>query len=336
MPTGTTLYGALSTPGTATATRWGSAVTPSRFFPFVKESMRADMARIDSKAITVGAATQRADRFATYPKSVGGDLEMEVSTKGFGTLLEAMMGTVTTSGPTDGAYTHSATIGAVGSLRGKGLTVQVGRPTANADVQPFTYSGCKVASWTIENSTDGWLTLKVTFIGKTEILTVPLATPSYPSNTEGFSFVGGSVLLDGVQVCAVKKVTVKGDNSLTGDERRFLCPSGLKEPIESGLRSYELDLEAEFQDLVSYRKYVSSTAAGAVGAVVLKWEAPTLIGATTPASITITAPHFRYDGETPTIEGPEVPTIKLSGPCLSGAAGLDALSIDYVSADATP
>lgn len=332
--TGTTLLGNVTVHGTIAATAYGVATTPTRFFEFDSESLEADIAHIESKAIKYNSRVTRAARITNYVNGVNGDVTFEVLSKSFGYFLQAMFGAVATTGPTDSAYTHTATLA---DPRGQSFTIQkLVSPTQGGGF-PFTYAGCKVTSWEISNDVGGILMLKLSFLGRTQDVTVPLAVASYPSGTvELLTFAGGQILMDGVALANVSKISITCDLKLSGD-RRGIGPTTLRsEPLVAGIADIKATCSSEFNDMTAYNKYTAATSAGSLASLVSSWTAPTLIGATTYPKLTVTMPQARVDGATPKISGPDLLTVDIPFQALDSATGNDAISAVYISGDVTP
>ena len=337
--TGTVLLGAATaTFPVVNSSAYGIAGVPSKFYEVISESVESKMVRVDAKALRQNARVMAANRYSVYEGGAEGDIELEVMSKGtLGYFLDAMMGTVVTTGPTDSAYTHTAT---VGSVRGKSFTYQklVSQGGTNSvstatSGQHFTFKGMKVKSWSLSCDSGGLLILKLSFMGQKADATVVYATPSYPATAELFSFAGGVITVAGAAVAVCNKISLDCDLKL--GERRPISSTGVQiEPLETGGREFKLTLDVEFVDMVLYNKYVSATAAGALAAVTATFTAPTLIGATAFPSVTVTVPNFRVDGETPKISGPDIVTMSVSGPCLDTTPGAaDAVTIAYKTLD---
>lgn len=131
--------------GYAIETTPGTAVTVSRFFPLVSESINQKIERVESKSIIAGARTWRSAQWAPGNITVNGQVQHELDNLSIGMLLRAMFGAVVTSGA--GPYTHTFT---PGDLTDDSLTIQIGRPDITGVVQPFTYRGAQVTTWDID------------------------------------------------------------------------------------------------------------------------------------------------------------------------------------------
>lgn len=331
---------ATSVVGTGTANFYGRGGTPSRFFDITPpESMKLTSPRIESQGLRASNRVQRADKWAVNRQGANGGVVLEVQTKGFGLILKHLMGTIATTGPTDtAAYTHTATIGA---MVGKSLLAQIGKPmTQSQFIWPFTYPGVKIIDWALDCDLDGALMLTLTLDAQDEQTTVVLATASYPTSSDLLTYAGGSISIGGAAV-DISKFSVKCVMGYKAD-RRFMRSNTLqREPAEGPMRQFSFALTAEFTDLLQYSRFNSLTKAGALATLSAVFTGPTLISgaATTFPSLTIAsaANTARFDSDSPTITGPDLLPLPLTGVILNSAGGTnDALSLVYVTADTTP
>lgn len=314
--------------GFAEESTYGTSVTPNKFTEFNSESITATYGRIESDGLRPGRLYRSDSRFTTYVEGASGDIELEVGSKGFGIWLKHMLGSISTGVLTDSTYTHTAV---PGDLKGKSLTVQVGRPFYDESaVQPFTYLGGKITEWELSNSNDSNLMCALGMDFADEVTATALASATYPTGIETFSWVGGSVTIGGTAF-DVTEASVSGSNNLNTDRRYLRNNTRKKEPIGDDYRGGEFSLTADFDSLTQRARVASATAAGAMAAVVLRWEGKTLAGATTYPSLTVTI-QGRFDEFSANVGGPEAVTQELTGAYL----GASAISVAYVSTDATP
>jgi len=279
---------------------YGTAVTVTRFLEIQKESIKNDVGKWFSRG-TKDVVT-RSSRTRTYSKGAKGDLEFEVMNKGFGLLFTHMLGTgaaVQVGGTTE--YKHTITPDISTGKTGMMATMQVGRPSVDATVQPFTYKGCKITEFEFTSELDGPLMLKVTIDAQSETTGTALATASYPTDPASFIFIDGALTIGGA-TSYVKSIKVAGKWSLD-TERRFLgAITTKKEPIANGELEITGELGMEFESLTEYAKFV----AGTQSALVLTWSFGTITGAANPYKLVMTIPVVEYTGETPNVESSEV------------------------------
>lgn len=306
---------------------YGTPVTVDRFYEFVNESMKMSQERVESQGLRAGLRVGRSNRWGLGTRTVGGDIEMEVATKNFGLWFAHMLGTTTPTQPdvagNPTVWDHTAT---PGDLTGKMLTVQIGKPDVGGTVNPFTYHGCKVASWSLGCAVDEIAKLTVSLIGEDEETGVALASASYPSGDSLFVFTQGTLTIAG-SAYDVTEATIQGDNKLK-DDRFRLGATTRKEPLENEMREFTGELSSEFLSLAAYNRFVAGTEA----ALVLLFEGATITGIY-KYTLRVTM-NVRFDGETPEVSGPEVLEQPLQFKALnSGAGDSSAISILYRTTD---
>jgi tail tube protein len=313
--------------GVAEETTYGTPVTPTRFYEFTKETLKQDIKRIESAGLRAGTRIQRSDRWVPGVKSVGGVVTMELADRSFGLWWKHALGSVASAQPDAGGnptvWRHTFTPGDLPV----GLTAQVGRTGMDSTTRAFTYHGCRVNEWELEASAGKPATLAVTLLGEDEETDTALAVAAYPANLGLMTFVSGSILVAGAGI-DVKEINLSGNNNLASD-RYFFGSRLRKQPTDNGMREYTGEIKSEFHDLVAYNRFVTGTEA----ALVLLFEGSTISGAF-KFHTQITA-NVRFDGETPTVEGPETIEQSLPFKCLGNAAAT-AISVQYQTTDSAP
>jgi Phage tail tube protein len=271
--------------GVVAETAYGTAVTVNRFYPFVDESLTQEIDRLESDGIIAGARVIRSEQWTPGRSTIEGDIGLELYQQFTGLLFEHMLGSITSS-TAGGVSTHTVT---PGSLTGKSLTVQVGKPDVTGTVQPFTYAGVKIASWELAAEVGEIVTLGLSCIAQTETTGITLATASYGTNAgRPFVYTQGSVSISGSGVC-VRGLTVQGENNLDTD-RECVGQAFINEPLEKDLREYTGTATLEFSGLTQYQRFVG----GLEAPIVLSLSA----SATAQATLTMNA---RFDGVSPTV-----------------------------------
>jgi Phage tail tube protein len=311
---------------------YGTGVTVDRFFEFDSESLAVEVGRVESSGIRAGTRAMRSDRRVPYVIGAGGSVEMMVLSKGWGFWLDKCLGTVATTGPAESVvYTHTGT---VGSLTGKMFTAQVGVPQAGGStVTPKTATGGKVNSFELSCAAGEALKFSADLDFQNLEHSTALATASYPTASELLTFVGGSVTVAGSSV-AVRSFSVKVDNGLATD-RRFIRSNALKkEPVEAGHRKIDVELGLDFESTTHQDRILSATAAGAQAEVVLTCAGLTTIGSTLKPALTITIPVVMFDGDTPTVGGPDLVTESVKGMGLYDGTN-SPITLAYRTLDAT-
>ncbi len=298
---------------------YGTFVAPSRWYEFVSEGLRLERERIESKGIRAGRRVLH--RWAAGVQRVTGPIVMELAPQNFGILFSHMFGGLVTAG--SNPYTHTAT---PGDLAGKSLSIQVGRPDIGGVVRPFSYLGCKIATWEISAAVNEYAMLNLDVYGAHEDTAQTLGTAAYPATLTPFTFIHGAVTVAGSPF-DVKEATLSGDNGLAIDRHfiRATTPERPKEPLEETRREYTGTLTADFTDLTAYNRFVNGTEA----ALVLTFNA----GASATLAITM---NVRYDGETPVIEGDELLEQSLPFKAISATSDAAAITAVVTNGDVAP
>ena len=297
--------------GFKTESTVGTKVVVDQFPPFKSEGLTQSITYLDTETIS-SRHTLSVTKQGT--KEVGGQVSFELANVDFATLLTHMMGSVTTSGA--GPYTHVAT---PGSLVGKSMSWQVGRPDSGGTVNPFDYLGCKIGSWTISADVGSIATMDLDLVGMTEATGGTLATASYDTAWEPFVFTEASLTLAGTAIGTVRSLSLTGDNAI---ERRVRLGSGTsKEPLQIGRRPYTGTVSMDFDSLTQYAKYVAGTEV----ALVALFDNGT-------DTLTI-ACNVQFTGETPTVGGQELLEQSLPFRCLSATSDADAITLTLVNTE---
>ncbi len=261
----------------------GTAVTVDTHLPLVSESIKRTEAFTESAGILAGRRLMQSSQWNSGNITTGGDVQTELYTTSIRSLLTAMMGT-----ETGGTLTYPYT---PADLYGDSLTVQIGRPDTAGTINPFTYPGMKVASWEIACAAGEIATMGLTFMGciADEGTATALVAPTYAAGLRPIKFSGANIVVAGGTLATVKQFTLSGDNKL--EERRYLGSQYSAEPIESDLRSYTGSIQAQFDSLTAYQRYINHTEATLVA---------TLANGTSVVKVTA---NVRFDGETPNVGG---------------------------------
>lgn len=311
---------------------YGTAATVSKFFEYESENIAETYGRTEGDPLRTGSGFVRSDRFTPYFSGAAGTIQLTAMTKGFGFWLKHMMGAVATTGPAEtSVYTHT---GSEGDLTGDSFTCQVNRPFNPAGTnQAFTYSGGKIAKWTLANSVEGNLLLDLDVDFQKVDTAVALATASYPSGMEPFSWVGGTVSIGGSSY-DVTEFSLEVDNGLNVDRRQIRANALKKEPTASR-RSATFSLTADFDSLTQRNRAASTTRAGALATLTGVWRGPTLLGTTIYPEFSVSVAAARFDEWAGATEGTDAISQELSG-VVRYDGTTSPVVVTYKSADVTP
>lgn len=301
---------------------FGTAVTVTRFYEFVSESLKQNIERLEGKGIRAGKLTQRSDRWGPGRITVDGDIVMELSNKSLGLWFKHMLGGVSLGAPVTGVTPQTYTP----AILPTGLTIQKGIVDSGGTVRPFTYAGCKVTSWELGGKVGEIGSLKVSIDGNSETTATALATAAYPATVSLLTFVQATLTVGGSAVNA-RECVLKGDNGLA-TSRHLLGSALAKQPLQGDWRKYTGTIDADFDDLTAYNRFVN----GAEAALVLVFDGG-IAGGAQHFQVQATC-NVRFDGTTPNaqvgLSQQALPFVCLD----SGAGASAAITLLYNTTDA--
>lgn len=314
--------------GIAAESTYGTFVAPTKFLEFTKESLALKKTTAQSTGIASGRLMALSSRRVVTRKEVSGSIDLEVTNKGQGLLLQALMGTSVTpvqQGVTT-AYLQTHTLA---DTAGKSLTIQKGVPLTTGTVTDKTFLGCKVISGEFSCEVGGMLTATYEFDGKDCDEGQTLAVASY-SNMSPFHFgqmaakagtYGTETALDGI-----RKVSVKVERP-QDTERFYANQSALKkEPITNDLVRITGTLETDYVATTLDDLHTSDAATSFV------WEfVGANIASTYFETFRITLPAIRLDEGPPVVDGYGVIKPTFSFTALYDGTNLP--KIEYISTD---
>ena len=272
---------------------YGTAVTVDRFWEFTSESIEPDVATIDIKGIRAGSRIQRTDRTARIVRGYAGSIELPVLNKNMGLLFQHALGDDTITTITGSARRHTCTPDSL-AQQGKMLTIQMGKPSVDGTVQPFTYNGGKITGFEVMCSVDEPLMATFDFDFKGATTATALASASYVATQEGFYWPQAAVTVAGSTFYA-KGFKCKYTPNLSVD-RRFLGNTK-KEPLAGGFATIEGELDAEFESLTEYANFI----AGTQQALVITFTTATFITGSTPFVFKLSVPKANWMNAAPTV-----------------------------------
>lgn len=316
--------------GIAAESTYGTFVAPTKFIEFTKESLVLKKTTAQSAGIAAGRLMALSSRRVVTQKEASGSIELEVTNKAMGLLLQALMGTSVTpvQQAATTAYLQTHTLA---DTAGKSLTIQKGVPLTTGTVTDKTFVGCKVISAEFSCEVGGMLMCTIEFDGKDCDETQTLAVASY-SNMSPFHF-GQMALKTGTYASetaldGVRKVSVKIERPQATD-RFYANQSALKkEPISNDLVKITGSLEMDYVATTVDDLHTSD------GATALVWEfVGPIIASTYAETFRIKLPAIKVDDAPPTVEGFDVIRPTFSFTALYD--GTNQVAIEYMSTDVT-
>lgn len=316
--------------GIAAETTYGTFVAPARFIEFTKESLALKKTTAQSAGIAANRLLALSSRRVLTRREGAGSIEMEVTNKAMGVLLQSLMGTSVTpvQQAATTAYLQTHTLA---SVAGKSLTVQKGVPLTTGTVTDKTFLGCKITSAEFACGVGEMLTATFEVDAKDCDETQTLAAASYPTMAP-FHFMQMAVKTGtyGTEVAhdGIRKMSLKVERP-QDVERFYAGQAGLKkEPIENDQVKLTGSIETDYVSTALDDLHTSDAATSLV------WEfVGPLIEATHFETIRFTLPAVRLDEGPPVVDGFGVvkPTYNFTGLY----DGTNQPKIEYISTDVT-
>jgi hypothetical protein len=330
--------------GFAAESTYGTSVTPTRFLPFDDESLSLEQRWSQGNGLAAGRTVRLAGQSVQTTRSAGGSVTMDFATKGMGLLIRHMIGS-SISSPTIVSGSAYRAYHELGDFTGLSLTTQVGRPQPDGTVRPYTYTGCKVASWELSQSENENLKLTLEFVAQDEKVTSPaLATATYTTGMEAFpattlvAKIGGtastassvvSVSGNSTVAAVVKSWSLKGTNPFQAE--RFGTSATTAAPIQNDFTDITLDLDAEFN---TQAEFYDVYRAGTVTPVQLTWTQTTAISGANYPTLDIILSAAKFTKVTPAVGGPDIVRQAITATAYHDGTN-SALQIGYMSSDTT-
>lgn len=234
--------------GLGAETTYGTAVTPTRFFEALSESINLEQ---QFSPITTIRAYSPVE-VPLLSKIVRGDMELLANYHGVGLLFKYLVGSVTTTTGSVNTHTFPATTGIPSTDRiGLGLTIE-----KHDGALVWTFAGCKISSFKQQFSTDQASRMTVSFIGKTATTASSYTTASY-STLAPIKPAQISVLFDGTTLSATS-ANVAIENPV--DEPYGLGSTSIvAEPDRNDVLKVSTSVDIYFTDFVQYNKFMNAS-----------------------------------------------------------------------------
>jgi hypothetical protein len=318
--------------GLAPEVTYGTPVSPTKFLEGtfnIKDTSQF----VIGGGVAAGRMQRLGSRRVKSQFGASGNIEQEVTNKGMGLLLQALMGTTVTpvvegAGP---GYKQTHTLA---DPWGKFLTAQAGLPDiSTGTVRPYTATGCKVLSAEFKCGVGELLTSTWEIDARELTESLALAAASYPTTLAPFNFVQmdvkvGANVAGATHVEGVKSCTVKIDRASKVD-RNYAGNGGKKsEPVLNDFQAITGTLDVDF---ITKADFVDRFHAGTQFALVWEFIGPAL--GSSFETFRITLPDCAFTGDTLALDGPDV----IGGPFAFETFfdGTTQPKIEYISTDVT-
>ena len=257
-------FGRNSFVGVGVESPYGTAnMTPTVTRPIISCSMLRQVEKVERGNLRVaGVAGLRKGHYIVSDK-VTGSLELEATYDNIGYFLDAAMGASSTSGPADGSYEHTYTMGDVPVA---GTTLRLQRGTSDYSE---TFEGAVINTLTMSCAAGEAMTCSRELLAETSSDTSPSLRAR--GNT-GLSFSDptkenlvlhhhASTLGWNSQTFTLIDFEYKLENGLS--DRMRLGSLLTKQPVQSDYRSVTMTVTIETDDIQGYQQFIADTVADA-------------------------------------------------------------------------
>lgn len=319
--------------GLAPETTYGTYVPLTKFIEGTAK-LKDTSAYIVGGGVAAGRMQKLGARRVKTLFGAEGAFECEVTNKGMGTLLQALMGTTVTPVQQAAtiAYLQTHTLA---DPFGKFFSFQEGLPDISAGTpRPHTFLGCKVLSAEFKCAIGEILTSTWDINARELVETETLGAASYSTTVAPFNWtqltvkigatVGAAASVDGI-----RGVSVKVDRKSATDRNYAGTGGKQKEPVINDWQEITGSLDSDYVDkaILADRYH-----AGTGFALILEWVGP-VIASTYFETFRITLPQCFLTGDTPELAGPEL--VSGSFPFETQFDGTTQPKIEYISTDVT-
>lgn len=324
---------------------YGTTAVAATFFEFTDESFELKRTDVQGEGLRVSAALARAARRATVMFDAGGDLTVELFSRGMGKLLSAATGTGTSTLVSGAAYQQLFTLTNTDFLNS--YTIQKGiPPLGGGAVLPHTFNGAVCSTLEIDAPKGALVSLKTSWMAKQMLTAFTYAAPSYPTSGELLTFVGATCTVGTSGVVAPTTTTrgtvttplaivdvtdfnLKIDNALDGAGWRMGGQGYRTRPPAVGLRKVTGTITVEFDSAVWRDLWLNQSNVS----MVVTFTGQTIISTGVYPELSVCIPLCRLEGDIPNSNGGDVITQSIDFTVLDGGVAAAPLFLSYVTPD---
>ena len=270
---------------------YGTFVAPTRAFEAKGDDFKREQEDLPSVGMRPGMQGKGSDRLKTIEMGATGTLTFDVLNKGFGLLLQAMLGTA--SGPTvvTGAA-YQSTFATATSDPGLSFSCQMQRVDTGDTLRPFSYLGCVVTGWKLSHAVGGLLEAEINFDGRQTVTSESAAAATSPASASTYDWTQLTATIGGSEFC-IEDMELSADLGMKTD-RRLMCSGGglKKQPRRNAVPTITGALNGEFEDLTEYNLWT----AGTLSEIVFTWTGEEILSGHN-YSITVTLPNCKFTGD---------------------------------------
>lgn len=288
----------------AAESTYGTYVAPDHHMQVDSAQLKKNKNTQLAGGVAAGMLVDRGSRRVVTTSDAGGSVKMEVGSKNFGLLLAHGMGSSATPVQQSSTAAYLQTH-ALGDNIGKYLSAQVGLPDLGGTIRPYSFLGCKVSSMEFSCAVDQFLQASIDFDSQQLTEAQTAVSPSYTLGNP-FHFGQATVAIgtfgSEATVQGVRKFDVKINRPLRNDRFYFGNSGVKKEPVSNGKVAITGSLDVDFVTKGDFADRFSTDTPFSLKI--------TFTGANIASSFyetfSITLPACYLDGDTPTLDGPDI------------------------------
>lgn len=237
-------------------TSWGAGFDGSNHqdIKMISSTLQTTQERERTTHLSVPSSGMQEGSFEGFRLS-GGTIDIPISYDGLGMLLEASLGTLTTSGGSP-PYTHTFTP----AFSQSSLAIDFERGT-NLSNSMERFTGCKVSTMTISAEAGSEVTCSFELIAKDSAArTAAGAAASFPAYDQVFHYEAGSLALGSSfspTTLDIRSFELNLNNSL--DRRNLLGSKLTGEPVPTDLREVTMSVTCDVTDNTLYNASLAGT-----------------------------------------------------------------------------
>jgi hypothetical protein len=247
---------------------YGTALAGTTAYEFNSEGFDYEPNRVQGMGLRVNGRVARSGRRVETTKQAVGSLEVDAQTKGMSRLLEAAVGSGTSTLVSGSTYQHNYVFADVPPS----LCVQKSVPRADGTIDPYTYAGVMVNSWELNVANDDIAKFSFDFDVRSLDTARAFDALTYPTTPNLYHFgqaaitIGGAVTVPtttalatgGTAATDVRDFTLSVNNNLKDDRFNFGA-SGLKAKPTVGLREVTGKFTAEYTATTYRAAFIADT-----------------------------------------------------------------------------
>lgn len=319
--------------GFGVETTYGTFVAPTKFPEMQSATFQRKPNFVQGGGLAAGRFVQPSGRYVLTHREAEATVNMEVPSKGFGFLLQQLMGgsaAPVIQGAT-AAYLQTYTLA---DTKGKSVSLQIGSPNTAGTVSPYTLLGSKVTAIEFACGVGELLTAGVSFDCQDYSESQGLSAPSFLTGIVPRNFSEMNVKIGAfgseAAVTGVRKVTTKVSRAMKTDMQYANAGGKKAEPILNDWADISGTIDTDFVNKADWADRVPLSTP-----VSIVWEfIGPLIASTFFQTFRITMSSCVIESGDPNLDGPDVVNPSFSFSALDDQVN-QPIKIEYMSTDVT-